>query len=90
MDEAHKELVKRLRRAVSRSDWDDTPVNVNPDGDDAADALEAAEAEVVRLRELVFNVAKAAIPEWKKEFQRAAQFEAKLAIIEANNGKGKS
>ena len=50
---------------------------------------EAAEAEVVRLRELVFNVAKAAIPEWKKEFQRAAQFEAKLAVIEANNEKGK-
>ena len=50
MDEAHKELVKRLKRTVYRSDWDDTIVYANPDGVAAADALEALAGEVVRVR----------------------------------------
>ena len=45
MDEAHKELVKRLKRTVYRSDWDDTIVYANPDGKDAIDALEAMAGE---------------------------------------------
>ena len=53
MDEAHKELVKRLRRTVFRSDWDDTIVYANPDGVAAADALEAQAAEIERLRQLL-------------------------------------
>ena len=50
MDEAHKELVKRLKRTVYRSDWDDTIVYANPDGVDAADALEALAGEVAEAR----------------------------------------
>lgn len=55
---------------------------------DAAKKVSAAQrerdeavAEIARLRELAFNIAKAAVPEWKKEFQRAAQFEEKLASM---------
>lgn len=50
MDEAHKELVKRLKRTVYRSDWDDTIVYANPDGVAAADALETLAGEVARVR----------------------------------------
>ncbi len=87
-----KELVKRLRAHFRSVNASGVPcvTPTNPDGEEAVRALEAQAAEIERLRELVFNVAKAAISEWKKEFQRAAQFEAKLAVIEANNEKGKS
>ena len=50
MDEAHKELVKRLKRTVYRSDWDDTIVYANPDGVAAADALETLAGEVAFVK----------------------------------------
>ena len=48
-----KELVKRLKRTVYRSDWDDTIVYANPDGVAAADALETLAGEIERLRQLL-------------------------------------
>lgn len=50
MSDNIKELVKRLRRTVFRSDWDDTIVYANPDGEEAALALEALAGEVVAAR----------------------------------------
>ena len=47
------DLVEWLRRTVYRNSYykDDTRVLVNPDGPEAADRIEALEAEVERLRE---------------------------------------
>jgi len=53
MSDNIKELVKRLRRTVFRSDWDDTIVYANPDGVAAADTLETLAGEVERLRQLL-------------------------------------
>lgn len=41
----------------------------------------AAETEVVRLRNLAIDIARAAVPQWKKEFTRAIAAEEKLASM---------
>jgi len=51
MDEAHKELVKRLTatRTQRYLNWNDVTYPINPDGEEAARALEALAGEVERL-----------------------------------------
>lgn len=52
MDEAHKELVKRLTATRTQRDlnWNDVTYPINPDGEEAALALEALAGEAARIR----------------------------------------